>query len=65
MKGARRTVSSGLVSLIGATAGGVIACAAEDVVLRSATPVGIAANDGAIYVAYGDDDGLVLARVSP
>ena len=48
-----------------ATLGGVIACAAEAPLLQEATPVGIAANDGAIYVAYRDYDDLMIARVSP
>jgi hypothetical protein len=48
----------------GDPAGAVVACGGARTALAEVQPVGLAANDGGIYVAYRDDDDLVIARVA-
>jgi hypothetical protein len=49
----------------GAPAGTAVACGSAYVGVVPATPAGIAANDGGIYVSYWVDSDTVIARVTP
>ena len=46
----------------GAPAGSVVACGPEGTLIRESEPMGIAADDNAIYVSYSDGGDMVIAR---